>query len=452
MFSLSRRGFMIGCSAAIAAMAGARLSQVAFAASEATQGILIALFLRGGWDGLHVVPPLADVDGSSDRRRYEEARPSLRVPVSGQGAAFNLDGRFGLHPNLPRLYDLYRDGRLALIHAAGLVYDTRSHFAAQDYMEMGTPGAKSGTGWLARYLDTLALPVDAGQLPVLSMHPNPATALLGYPGAISLTDPGNFQIGGRARYAGHQVAALRQIYGSNAHWLDRAGSATLDTLQVVQARQWSNYVPANGALYPNDTRGFGRTLRTVAQLIKADLGLTAATIDLGGWDTHEYQRGPMEDLLTTLDAGLGAFYQDLDGCGAPGNRRGVTVVVMSEFGRRLQENGSIGTDHGHGSVMMVVGDQVQGGQLYGQWPGLAREQLYDGLDLAITTDYRRVLSEILTRQFGRTADQLGQIFPGYAQETPLGFVYPTLTASLPPDFSQPNHLFLPAVQRRALGC
>lgn len=242
-----------------------------------------------------------------------------------------------------------------------------------------------------------------------------------------MSNPGSFSLGGSSQYRGQQTNALRSMYGSAADWLDQAGLETIGAIDLIQSKNIGTYTPANGAQYPQG--GFGNNLMLIAQMIKAGVGLNAATIDLGGWDTHENQGAAaqgsyMGTLLNTLSRGLEAFHVDLEPCaGQTDFNAKTTVVVMSEFGRRLKENANFGTDHGHGSVMLVMGKTVKGGKVYGQWPGLANDQLYQRTDLAITTDYRRVLSEILRVRMARSDAQLTGIFPGYTQQAGLDMMY-----------------------------
>lgn len=422
MANVTRRrfvgGFMVGCSAAMAAMAGARLSYVAFGSpeQEPNQDVLLVVFLRGGMDGINVVPI---IDGP-DREYYENNRQNIAIPTSGDNAALRLDARFGLHSGAAPLHELYQAGKLAIVHAAGLTSDTRSHFDAMEYMELGTPDVKSSTtGWLTRHINSAGVIPREVIMPAMAVGNLSPTSLAGSREAIGMTEPQNFNLNGDWRYRSAQRQSLRAMYAGSS-WLHEAGIQTLDAIDVVEFGNPGSYEPANGAAYPND--GFGRNLRSVAQIIKMQLGLRIATIDLGGWDTHDGQgdrgAGYFRDHVGRLSQGLHAFYTDLNG--NPNEARRVTVVVMSEFGRSLKENGSRGTDHGHGNIMFVLGDQVNGGKVHGQWPGLHMDQLYDNRDLDITTDYRRVLSEILIRRLGNP--NLGYIFPGYAGYAPLGIV------------------------------
>jgi uncharacterized protein (DUF1501 family) len=420
--TLTRRQFLVGCSSAIAALAGARLTRLAFAHPAASaagdQQILVFVFLRGGWDALNVVPPLS----GSDRGYYEAARAELQVPDSGVDAALPLDSRFGLHPAMAPLYELYQAHKLAVVHAVGLHSDTRSHFDAMQYIELGSPGVKTtSTGWLTRHLMSASLPTTI-LMPALSAGNSQAMSLLGSNEAVAMSDTGSFSFIGNWQFETAQRSALRNIYNGDT-WLYRAGIQTLDAVDLIEGMNPGDYIPANGAVYPSGS--FGEHLQVIAQMIKMDAGLHAATVDLGGWDTHEYQGdgagGYMADLLGQLAQGLAAFYLDLDGTGAANYTNRLNVVVMSEFGRRLKENASHGTDHGHGSVMLALGGQVNGGQVFGDWPGLSNDQLYDNADLEVTTDYRRVLSEILINRLGN--GDLATVFPGYTGYQPIGIVF-----------------------------
>lgn len=443
---LTRRGFLVGCSGAIAAMAGARLTNVAFSAPDQASAsynseILVSVFLRGGWDALNVVPPL----GGADRAAYEAARDDLVLPTSGTGALLHLDSQFGLHPAMAPLFSLYQAGHVAVIHAVGLNNDTRSHFDAMQYIELGTPGNKStNTGWITRHLQSATNLPPTILIPAISTGGSMPTSLLNSTEAVSMNSPSSFDFAGYWRYEYDQRLTLRRLYDGDT-WLYRAGLKTLDTVDIVESANPGTYTPANGAVYPGGS--FGDQLKAIAQMIKMNIGLRVATIDLGGWDTHEYQGnasgGYMAGLLGTLAQGLAAFYIDLNGSGCANYTSRLTTVVMSEFGRRLRENASHGTDHGHGSVMLVMGGAVKGGKVYGQWPGLSNAQLYDGADLAVTTDYRRVLSEILLRRLGNT--NLAAVFPGYTYGTPLDFVVDGYPVSPPPPANLTHKTFMPLI-------
>jgi uncharacterized protein (DUF1501 family) len=400
---LPRRQFLQGCSAAIAAMTGARLTNLAFAKQGEQTDTLVVVFLRGGWDALNVVPPIS----GDDRGFYEKARPDIKITDLLQ-----LNDQFGLHPALNPLYDLYQAGKMGVVHAVGLNHDTRSHFDAQEYIELGTPGSKSITsGWITRHLQQTGA---SSILPVMATNGSP-TSLLNFVPTVNLNDPSDFSQWGNDLVASQQ-AALRQMYKGDSI-LHRAGLRTLEALNIVSPLVEKEYQPSNGAFYNDDE--LGQQLKTIAQMIKLDAGLKVAAVDFGGWDTHEYETdgngGYIADLLNQLASGLANFYLDLDS----GYTDHLSVVVISEFGRRLVQNESQGTDHGHGSVMLALGGNVNGGQVYGAWPGLHNDQLYDHADLAITTDYRQILSELLSTRLGNS--NIEAVFPGFSGNyNPLG--------------------------------
>ncbi len=408
--SLSRRQFLQGCSAAIAAMAGARLSGFSVSAQGNSADTLVVIFLRGGWDALNVVPPL---DGD-DRGLYEAARPDIAVPAA---SLLTLDARFGLHPALAPIHDLYQEGKLAVVHATGLNVDTRSHFDAMEYVELGTPGRKDvRSGWLTRHLQSAPYG-SSGLIPSISTSEQP-TSLLNYVANVNMYAPSDFSLWDNG-LADAQKQALRRLYAGDS-LVGQTGQRALDAIQTVQPLVDVEYQPSNGAVYNDDE--LSQQLKTVAQMIKLDAGLQVAAVDFGGWDTHEYENegedGYLSNLLGALGDGLANFYLDLDS----GYTDHLSVVVISEFGRRLVQNESLGTDHGHGSAMLVLGNGVNGGQVFGQWPGLANEQLYDRADLAVTTDYRQVLSELVRDRLQNP--YLETVFPGFdAQANPLGLFH-----------------------------
>ncbi|MBL8099332.1 MAG: DUF1501 domain-containing protein [Anaerolineales bacterium] len=400
---IPRRQFLQGCSVAIAEMVGARLTNLAFAKQDNPYDTLVVVFLRGGWDALNVVAPIA----GDDRGFYEKARPDIRI-----SDLLPLSDQFGLHPAMSPLYDFYQQGKAGVVHAVGLNVDTRSHFDAQEYIELGTPGSKSvASGWLTRHLQTSG---TTSILPVLSTAGQP-TSLLNFVPTVSLSSPAEFSLWDNGLAESH-LTALKQLYQGDSI-IHHAGARTLEALNIVSPLSNQDYQPANGATYNDDE--FGRQLKTVAQMIKLEAGLRVATVDFGGWDTHEYQNdgngGYMSDLLNSLASGLANFYLDLDS----GYTDKLSVVVVSEFGRRLVQNDSYGTDHGHGNVMFTLGGNVNGGQVFGTWPGLNNEQLYDSADLAVTTDYRQILSELLSKRMGN--NDVESVFPGFSGSyNPLG--------------------------------
>ncbi len=379
--------------------APAWLNRALYAAEERPRKkVLVVIFQRGAMDGLSAVVPHGD-------KHYYSLRPNLAIPRpdGSESSAIDLDGYFGLHPALAPLKPIWDAERLAIVHAAGSPDPTRSHFDAQDYMESGTPGRKATTdGWLNR-----ALPSEQDPSPVraVSLGTSLARTLRGANDAVAIQDLANFRVRDAAggSFESLYAATLDQV-------LHGAGRETFDAVKLIQDIQGRPYEPGNGARYPGNRLAQG--LQQVARLIKADAGLEVAFADMPGWDTHFNQangqaaNGQLANLLGQFGAALAAFYQDL------GDRiEDVAVVTMSEFGRTAHENGSHGTDHGHANVMLAFGGAVKGGKIYGDWPGLAPEQLYEGRDLALTTDFRDVLGELVSHQLG-TSD-LRPVFPGY---------------------------------------
>jgi uncharacterized protein (DUF1501 family) len=409
---INRREFlqmsgMVGVIGASQSLFPRWMPQLAFRSPErmaAGRGdVLVNIFLRGGMDGLSVVAPFAE--GAN----YYDVRPTIAVPEPGRpNGAIDLDGRFGLHPTLAPLKEIYDQQHLAIVHATGSIDPSRSHFDAMTFMEAGVPGNKTlNTGWIGRHLQAAAWQNDS-PFRAVGMGAMIPSALRGPITPLSIRSIADFHFRGREDELHRLQQAISSLYTIQAptNQLERQAGLVFKTIATLDQLQATDYQPANGAQYPDDEFGLG--LKQVAQLIKADVGLEVACVDLGGWDTHENQgtlTGEFNTLLTTLSNGLAAFYHDLRDYMA-----GVTVVTMSEFGRRAHENGSQGTDHGHGNVMFLMGGGVNGGQVHARWPGLAPEALDDG-DLAITTDYRDVLAEVVSRRLRNPA--LDQIFPGY---------------------------------------
>jgi uncharacterized protein (DUF1501 family) len=364
--------------------------------------ILIAVFQRGAVDGLNVVAP----HGES---AYYALRPSIAIPRPDrtETGAIDLDGHFGLHPSLKALKPLWDRKHLAIVEAVGSPDPTRSHFDAQDYMESGTPGLKATyDGWLNRALcpEQKPSPVRA-----VSLGGEVARTLRGKNQALAIDNLNDFQVKDQ-----RMAATFESLYGvSTDQVMNTTARATFDAVRLVQAIQKTLYVPANSAAYPNGR--FGQSLRQIAGIIKADVGLEVAFTDIGGWDTHVNQPGRLATLLREFGDGLAAFSADM------GDRMAdITIVTMSEFGRTARENGNRGTDHGHANVMFAMGGSVRGGKVYGEWPGLQPEQLHDGRDLSVTTDFRAVLSELVTGQLGNR--DLAKVFPGFLAAKPAGLL------------------------------
>ena len=406
MKTIKRRSFVQGCCAGIAALSGSRITKMAFAQDEQFgRDVLINVFLRGGMDSLNYFIPYADPD-------YHLARADLGI---GDSSALDIDGYFGLHPAAIRLMELYNQGHLAFIPASGLPIANRSHFQAQDYIERGYVGddGKQYGGWLARHLaDTAAgTPFDG-----VSFGSSVATSLESFPGAIAMNNLNGFSLSGSSSQRNDLRRALRAMWNPEQEF-GVVAHQTLDLVDVIAANSPENYVPVDGVEYPRES--IADSLKSIAQLIKLDLGLQAATVDYGGWDTHESQAGgnPAEGYFAQraqrLSDSLHAFWNDMV------NYHGkVTMVVMSEFGRRVKENDNRGTDHGHGGLMMVFSTDLVEKKIWGQWPGLSSDQLFQRVDLDVTTDYRTVLSEILITRLKQY--NISGIFPGYAFDQPLG--------------------------------
>jgi uncharacterized protein (DUF1501 family) len=387
------------------------LTRTALAQGQASRGKkLIAVFQRGAVDGLSVVIPFAE-------SAYYRARPSLAVgrPNTGDNAAIDLDGFFGLNPRMQPLANLWNASQLAIVHACGSPNPTRSHFDAQDYMETATPGVKSTSdGWLNRYLqnrhDESATPFRA-----VSLANQMPRTLQGRSPALAISQIAQFGLRGGATT---EVANLsfEALYASAAdRVLNGTAHDAFDAIKMLKATNPGQARPEHGAEYP--ASAFGQALRQIAQLIKADVGVEVAFAEAGGWDTHVNQGSTQGQLGARLDdfaRSIAALVTDL------GDRMDdVVVLTMSEFGRAVAENGNRGTDHGHGNAMMIAGGDVRGGRVYGRWPGLSQEHRFDGRDLAVTTDFRDVFSEIVVRHLGLSDAR--PVFPGFAVD-PSRFV------------------------------
>ncbi len=384
--------------------------------------VLICLFQRGAADALNVVVPHGEA-------AYYAMRPTIAIPRPVRGAigaastsAVDLDGFFGLHPALAPLKPLFDQRLLAIVHAVGSPSATRSHFDAQDYMETGTPDDKSTVdGWLNRYLAVqgtcaeCAVPASTAQAAspfrAVALAPETPRILEGPAATVAMNSLEEFSV----RATGTQVERLEALYRTgSADIVHATGAETFDAVRMLRAANPAQYQPSTGADYPRSQ--FGQRLRQIAQLIKADVGMEIAFADVGGWDTHVNQGGSTGQLAQRLDdfaRSISALVVDL------GDRMAdVTILTMSEFGRMARENGNGGTDHGHAGALFVIGGDVHGGRVHGRWPGLAPEQLYEGRDLALTTDFRAVFSEVAGRHLG--AAHLDRIFPGFTPDSPIG--------------------------------
>lgn len=402
---LTRRIFVRG-SAVVMAGAGIAPAWLARAAANSANSgrkkILVAIFQRGAADGLNIVVPFGD-------KHYRDLRPTIGIALpGGDNTAIDLDGFFGLHPQLQPMKDLWDRKQLAIVEATGSPDASRSHFDAQDYVESGTSGKTTTDGWLNRSL-TPPTP-ETSPLRAISFGSQLPRTLRGDRPAISVANGQNFGLGNS-----DSAKLLEKMYASAADArLETTGKDAFAAMKMVQSVSNAPYTPANGAQYGPGGE-LGRSLQQLARFIKADVGVEAAFADIGGWDHHGSEPGQLFGLLRQFSSAISAFALDM------GDRMGdVVLVTMSEFGRTARENGDAGTDHGHGGLMMVVGGSIAGGKVYGKWPGLASEQLFEGRDLAVTTDFRDVLGELVSGHLGQK--DLTKVFPGYQPGSPLGLI------------------------------
>ncbi len=366
--------------------------------------VLVTIFQRGAVDGLNMVVPHGDSE-------YYDMRPNIAIPKPGKtDGAIDLDGHFGLHPSLKPFEQFWRSKQLAIVTAAGSPDNTRSHFDAQDYMESGTPGYK-GTkdGWLNRVLQAKT-DKDASPFRAVAMTQKLPRSLYGRSPSVAMSNLADFSIKAGI-YTQNMAGGFEGIYQQNAKdSLGEMGKETFEAVNFLKQVNPAQYKAENGAVYP--ASDLGRSLQQIAQLIKAGVGLEVAFTDTGNdirWDTHTNEggsRGQLANFFRTFGQAIAAFATDL------GKRMDdVLVVTMSEFGRTARENGGRGTDHGHGNSMFLLGNSVKGGKVYGDWKGLRNDQLNEGRDLAVTTDFRDVFAEAASKHMG--AKDLAKIFPNY---------------------------------------
>jgi uncharacterized protein (DUF1501 family) len=405
--NISRRYFLKSGGIAMVGMAAlpSFLQRAVAATTGPGKKKMVVLFQRGAMDGLNVVVPFGEPN-------YYRMRPTIAIPQPKQGgadAALDLDGFFGLHPSLQPLLPLFRANQLAIVQAVGSPDPTRSHFDAQDYMESGTPGLKAtDNGWLNRALESM--PEDKpSPFRAVAFGPYLPRTLQGSVPAIAISDLKQFKMYGPQQTA---EGGFETMYAQSVdHAMRGVGNETFEAIDQLKKINPDSYQPENGAQYPKSR--FGQSLEEIAELFKADVGLEVAFLDSGGWDNHVNEggvTGQLANLLKDLGQGIAAFHQDM------GDRMGdVVFVSMSEFGRTAHENGNRGTDHGHANCMFVMGGGVKGGRVYTKWPGLNEDQLNQGRDLAVTTDYRSVLGEIITKHLGDRA--LSGVFPGFANDS-----------------------------------
>ncbi|NVJ03724.1 DUF1501 domain-containing protein [Myxococcus sp. AM001] len=368
------------------------------------RGTLVTVFLRGGADGLSLVPPVEDA-------AYHRARPTLALKAHGPDAALKLSGPFGLHPRLEALMPLWRDGRLAVLHGVGLPAPVRSHFDAQDFVESGTPGRKSTPdGWLNRALDA----EEGVALRAVALQPTLPRALFGDAGAVAMGRLEEFRLRG-GRRGEEATRGFNALYASAVdEALRTTGQGAFEAMSLLDEARLAKRAPRAAVEYPKGQ--LGQRLRDIARLIHGEVGLEVAATELGGWDTHAAQgaaTGAFANRCQELGGALAAFAQDL---GA--RLEQVTVVVLTEFGRTVRENGSRGTDHGVGSAMLVLGGGVRGGRVYGRFEPLETERLQDGRDVPAWTDVRAPLAEVL--RACRPGVAIEKVFPGFTSDSALG--------------------------------
>jgi uncharacterized protein (DUF1501 family) len=385
------------------AFAPSFLTRTVAAAANSRRKVLVAIFQRGAADGLNMVVPYGEHD-------YYASRPTINIsrPGSGDLSALDLDGFFAFHPSLAPLQKLYARRELAIVHACGSPDNTRSHFDAQDYMETATPGRKSTPdGWLNRYLQARRTE-EHSSFRAVSLTSQLPRMLQGREEALAISQIGQFGIRGTDTMS----ASLEAQYAQTADSvLGGTAREAFDAIKTMRVAMPQNYQPANGAEYPRSP--FGQSMLQIGQLVKSDLGLEVAFTEIGGWDNHVNQGAATGQLAARLDdlgRGIAALVTDL------GDRMAdVVIMTMSEFGRTARQNGNGGTDHGHATALFVIGGAVHGGKkVFGRWPGLEPEQLNEGRDLALTTDFRAVFGEVISKHLG--AKKLESVFPGFEND------------------------------------
>lgn len=405
---LTRRQFMAAAGGtALAASAPAWLPRVALADDFcSTRDVLVYIFLRGGADGMSLCAPFGE-------NEYYVRRPTLAIPPPDSGhpmAAIDLDGFFGFPKVFEPLMPAYQAGQLLVVHACGINDTSRSHFDMQRFAEVGKPADITlGSGWIGRHLASVPPMMPGSILRGVGVNYGLQQSLVGGPKSISVPKPEQYGLGGDTASLAARKVVLQQMYASVGDPLQTSAITSQQTIELLNSIDFNGYQPGGGAVYPSSSLGL--SLRSTAALIKADVGVEAIAVDnLNSWDTHVSQgsiQGGMANSMATLASALAAFHADI----YAGNGRNVTIIVQTEFGRRLQENGGMGTDHGHGGVMFVIGGNITGGRVLSHWPGLQPEQLFEGLDLAVTIDYRDVLAEIVQNRLGNP--NLAFVFPDY---------------------------------------
>lgn len=372
---------------------------------SSSRDVIVSLYLRGGADGLTMCVPWGDP-------AYYAARPTLAIPrpdTSLSTRAIDLDGFFGFPKAMAPLMPAYTNGHLLVVHATGLTESNRSHFDAQRQMEVGyVDTSVIATGWLGRHLSTVTPMLPTSRLRGVGIGRGLARSLVGAPLTLPMSNLDNYGLTGYEPTKSQRTLALKEIYAQTTDPLYSAGLNTLETISLLDTIDFAGYTPAPGVAYADET--LAQSLKSAAALIKAQVGVEAIAIDVDDWDTHYDQGGTggrMFDLMSRLANSLAAFYSDM----MYGSSPTFVCSIMTEFGRRVEENGSLGTDHGHGGVMMVLGNAVKGRRVMAQWPGLRVEQRFENLDLDITIDYRDILAEIIQQRLGNP--NLAAVFPGY---------------------------------------
>lgn len=403
---ITRRVFLRnGALAAIGTAAVPRFLTRAVLASPQNAKIaakrLVVIFQRGAADGLNIVVPHGEPS-------YYTMRPSINI---SRNSVLDLDGFFGLHPAMASLQPLWDQRHLAIVHAAGSPDPTRSHFDAQDFMESGTPGVKATEdGWLNRALNCSPLQAKSSPFRAIALSPSLPRILSGKQPATAVGDITQFRVGGSGAKVAPVSNTFEAMYAESADAvLHGTAQDTFEALKMLKSADPARYTPAKGADYPRGR--FAESLRQLAQLVKANLGVQVAFADIGGWDHHVNEgstQGQIANVLHEFSQSLGAFWIDLGDLA-----ENTVLITMSEFGRTVRENGNRGTDHGHANVMFIMGGPVKGGKVYGRWPGLDHSQLYEGRDLALMTDFRQVVGEALYRHLGNHS--LDAVFPGFEQ-------------------------------------
>ncbi|MBT4520268.1 MAG: DUF1501 domain-containing protein [Halieaceae bacterium] len=378
--------------------------RIGWAMDGQSDNILITVFLGGGADGLNIIAPVGEGN-------YFDLRPTLalKAPGSGEGSSLDLDGFYAMHEAMGKLHTRFHSGELAVVQATGLTSESHSHFDSQSLMERGIASEQNILdGWLNRHL---ALQADQDSVfHAVGLHDSLPVSLSGDYPAISMSSIAEFGLNAPQVLELKLSETLSQLYNQNS-LLDVEAGKALDAMAEMRYADPAQYEPENGAEYP-DTQ-FGQHFRELSQLIRADLGVATASLALHGWDHHDNQTQVLPGILAELSDTLDAFALDM---GADMDR--ITIVTMSEFGRRAWENSSAGFDHGYGSFMLAMGAGVVGGQVYGDWPGLGSNNLVFSGDLDITTDYRTVLAELLYKRFGQT--DIATVFPDLIAEPELG--------------------------------